>query len=178
MHFSESSVVLSVLVCELDSPSHRTHRTANESNGDDLAQEVLRQIRQHAYPTLPAPTHSIISPSNYYLPQEKRWICVDSAFVRPPQSTFLSPSLAPNVFNVGIQNGKSNYHFTSFESAVQNALHFLDNPAQRNIRIGDILFLLFVLFVVLLWFRCSLSITRTGHKKSLGNKKKATNRWT
>jgi hypothetical protein len=66
-----------------------------------------------------------------------------------------------NLFTVGIYNGKSNYHFTSIESSVQNALDFAkkENPnlkyqysKLKHLDLTEIIhnFILLIIFLVVL----------------------------
>jgi hypothetical protein len=72
----------------------------------------------------PNPDVVIISPN--VVKKKDKWINLDSAFVETTQATYLPDTSQKykNLHVVGILNGNSNYHFTSIESSVQNAIVF------------------------------------------------------
>jgi hypothetical protein len=164
---SPSAKVLSVLVTCLDIPSSRTGKTANDCNENELIQEVWYQLQQ-PLSSLPMYDLGIISPSNER--KDHCWINQDSAFLRTPQSEWIAFDALkqPNLSMIGIQNGQSQYHFTSFEAAMQNAMQnamaFLHTTASPLclpqitylIKISDVIYLsLFLLLLcgVLLIYR-------------------------
>lgn len=118
-----SKTVISTCITYLDKPSKFLHKTANQIEDKTiLIQEVFRQIKE-SYPKLPYPDNAFLSPTVFK--KEGEWKEEDSAFVMTDNNKFLLPrGKIQNLYNVGTQNGKSLYHFTSFESAVTNAISF------------------------------------------------------
>lgn len=124
--------VISTCITFTDRKSSFTNKTADESNSNEIYIEVLRQLKE-AFPDIPNPDRMIMSPQVYYDAKLKKWINIDTAFVVTTDSNQYLPfqsKLYPNLYNCGAQNGTSNYHFTSLETAVVNALNLyniLDN---------------------------------------------------
>ena len=118
-----SKTVISTCITYLDKPSKFLNKTANQiENTNILIEEVFRQIKE-AYPNLPPPDNAFLSPTVFK--NQGEWKDEDSAFVMTDNNKFLSPhGKIQNLYNVGTQNGKSLYNFTSFESAVTNAISF------------------------------------------------------
>ena len=116
MKFTSCETVISVAL---------TTYTGNDSK-ETLISETLAQLRE-SYPSLPAPDKSLVNPNNY---QCNGWKDLDSGYVRTPYK-LLDSMFVPftssfvNLSNVGTQNGKSDYVFTSIESAVSNAVSFV-----------------------------------------------------
>ena len=118
-----SLTVISTCVTRSETPSSWTKKTAHESSPLELKAEIFRQL-QISFPALPPPTQSLIDPLITYKSDLSRYVGIDSAFVSTPDHIFIPPqnTVWPRIFNVGTQNGFHTYNFTSFESAVQNAL--------------------------------------------------------
>jgi len=121
---NDYQTVISACITYTDRKSSVTNKTADESTMDEINNEVLRQLRE-SYPDLENPDRMITSPQVYYNDEQKKWINIDTAYVTtinyanlPFQSEQFS-----NLYNCGAQNGKSNYHFTSLETAVVNSLN-------------------------------------------------------
>lgn len=118
-----SKTVISTCVTKPKSISSVIGKTADECNQEEMIAEVFRQL-QIAFPDLPSATFSILDPHVYKTDSE--WVNTDSAYVETTKQQFLSQSgKISNLYNVGTQNGFSDYEFTSMESAVTNALTFL-----------------------------------------------------
>lgn len=62
----------------------------------------------------------------------------DQAFVLTPRG-YWPAELKCGIASVGCHNGKSSYHFTSMESAVQNALAYLGEPTVTPAHASDLL---------------------------------------
>jgi hypothetical protein len=56
-----------------------------------------------------------------------------------------------NVKSVGCHNGFSSYPFTSFECAVQNALHFTKNGIIKAFTLNDLILILIMIFVIIIF---------------------------
>jgi uncharacterized protein with NAD-binding domain and iron-sulfur cluster len=122
----EQSISKTVITCTFtytDTVSTFLNKTANESTQNEILSEGLRQLKE-AYPNLPDPTLSLLSPQMYYDNNSKKWICKDKAFIMSSKESFLPYTKnINNLYNVGTHNGKSKYKFTSMETAVSNAIN-------------------------------------------------------
>ena len=132
--------------------SEKTGKTADESNYGELLDEALRQL-MISFPDLPKPDKIILSPGVKRI--GNKWYSTDEAFVLTKNGYMDNRSkLINNLYNVGTQNGKSNYAFTSMESAVQNAVNLLQTEFGINygIRNGwtvnQLLIVLIVVFIM------------------------------
>jgi len=63
----------------------------------------------------------------------------DQAFMATAKKGYSGPVLKNGVITVGCHNGNSNYHFTSMESAVQNALAYLKMDVRSPWHASDVL---------------------------------------
>jgi len=141
MNFEDnrSQTVISTCITRIDSISKYTNKTANQTNDKyQLVDEVFRQLKL-SYPDLPPATYSILNPGVYRF--NNQWIETDTAFVSTKfqeyinNNQFLSLKNINNLNYVGTHNGNSNYYFTTLESALQNALYFLNTDKNLNIKI-------------------------------------------
>lgn len=163
MNFEDdrSKLVISTCITKTDTVSSFTGKTANQSNEDELKSEVFRQLKI-SFPNLPEPTYSIINP-NVKVENDK-WIEQDTAFIETYENKPLSAysKITSNLYQVGTQNGKSKYEFTSLESAITNAIVFANEVEletkkiikKRNmIEINDVIrFFILILIVVVFLF--------------------------
>jgi len=119
----ESKTVITTAVTINDKKSPNNKKTANECEPNELIDEIFLQLKE-AYPDLPMPTKSIISPGVYYDIHLKKWISKDTAFILTSNKGFLpfENNKIKNMYNLGTHNGKSFYKFTSMESSVSNAV--------------------------------------------------------
>lgn len=62
------------------------------------------------YGKLPSPYSAVISREN-------------RAYIKTPDAPYMKPQVTPRIYSVGTHNGKSHYDFTTFESALSNAIH-------------------------------------------------------
>lgn len=120
---TDSKTVISTAVTITDKKSKNNNKTADECTSQELVDEMFLQLKE-AYPDLPLPTISIISPGVKYDNINKKWISQDTAFILTSGKGFLpfQNSSIKNMFTLGTHNGKSFYKFTSLESAVSNAV--------------------------------------------------------
>lgn len=112
-----SKQCISICISMTDVPNE-FGKTVNDCSMTEIIDYVKKQLSM-----FPTPDKVIISP------QVKRsadkWINLDTAYVVTTEQKFLNyKSKYDNLFAVGIFNGNSSYHFTSIESAVQNAIFF------------------------------------------------------
>jgi predicted NAD/FAD-dependent oxidoreductase len=138
IELENSQTVISTAITFTDRKSNFTKKTANESNMNEIYDEVLRQLRL-SYPDLPKPDFMLTSPQVYRV--NDTWLNADTAFVSTPDKNQYLPfksSLFDNLYTCGAHNGKSNYHFTSMETAISNALYLFNiiepNGYKREIK--------------------------------------------
>lgn len=140
-YFGGDRTLISAGITKVDVPNDEGI-TARNATPEQLIKEVLKQLRE-SY-DLPEPDSAIIGSR----------IGQENAYVRNTKD----PSFLPfqlgvkNLYNVGTQNGKSQYVYTSMESAVVNAhalVHELE-PFSKKYPIIDAWTLNWVLVVVLL----------------------------
>jgi hypothetical protein len=95
-------------------------KTASEASHEELAQGILRVLSEN-YPILGKTRPSAVRIGS--LPNN------DSAYIENANVSnsdqFLPFKLAEGIYTVGVQNGKSDYKFTSLEAAVSNAMEFI-----------------------------------------------------
>jgi hypothetical protein len=123
-----SLTVFSACVTKLNTKSNTNGKTANECDEEELIKEIFNQIRKSYEPyILPPADFSIINPRMYQSTENpKQWKDADTAFaiVGNKDLKYASDNIK-GLYNVGTQNGNSEYIFTSFESAVNNAIGIL-----------------------------------------------------
>lgn len=125
-----SKVVISCVVTK-NEKSDFTNKTPNETkNKKDFIAEVFRQLKI-SYPNLPNAIFSLMT-QNYHNGEE--WIPLDTAFIKTKYGYMSNKSKFTNLFNCGVHNGNNKYSFTSFESAVCNAISLLHDliPKSKN----------------------------------------------
>lgn len=127
MDFSDepSKTVISITITFTDRKNEHG-KTVNECSKDEIIEYVKEQL-----PMFPNPDLVIISPT--VVKNKDKWINLDTAFVATTQATYLpdTSDKYTNLHTVGIFNGNSNYHFTSIESAVQNAIVFCQKEVKN-----------------------------------------------
>jgi hypothetical protein len=125
MNFEEinSKTVISAAVTLTDRKSPNTNKTADECTEQELVDEMFLQLKE-AYPDLPTPTTTIISPGVNFNHSKNKWVSNDTAYIMTSNMGYLpfNNNIISNMYNVGTHNGKSYYKFTSMESAVSNAV--------------------------------------------------------
>ena len=134
--------LISVGVTKVDSENSEG-LTARNATKDQLKAEVLKQLKE-SYPNIPDPDSIVVGS---YIGQE-------TAYVRNASD----PSFLPfelgikGLYNAGTQNGKSQYAYTSMESAVVNAhaLAHMIEPNSKRFQIINAWTLNGVLLVILL----------------------------
>lgn len=146
----QSKTVISALITK---PTEETHRM----NAKQLQDEVFNQLRV-SYPELPMPTLSILSPGVYK--ETGKWKTKDTAFMFSPAgyAPFKQTSTKyVGLYNVGTHNGKSEYAFTSMQSAMENAVYLLKDLGYPQLmqkytpnKLITLRRVLFILIIVLL----------------------------
>lgn len=126
----EAMHVVSVAATRRDVASPATGKTLKQTTrAREAAAEIVRQLR--AATGLPEPER-VTWPTPKHGDHE--------AFVAAAGTPFRGPQLAclRNALSVGCHNGRSSYNFTSFESAVQNALHAAGEPVDGALAVTDL----------------------------------------
>jgi hypothetical protein len=157
-----SKTVISCCILDVDRKSTYLNKTANEVSDEDiLKQEVFRQL-QLSFPNLPIPSISILNPRVYR--SNDKWISGDTGYIMSyNEHKFIDfqSKKYNNLFNLGTHNGKSFYHFTSFESAVTNAIYLGNKITNKQaikiskpleLRIIIIYLIIFILFLIFLYY--------------------------
>lgn len=134
--------VVSAAATRFHVPSPATGKTLAESSNEDAVQEIKRQLGlgedvRHAY-------------------VQGRY--VDQSFVAAAGRGYFAPQLVKGIDVVGCHNGRSTYHFTSMESAVQNALAYAGVPTQTAYTMGGVLSV--VLLIVILGVIVKMCLSR------------------
>lgn len=158
MNFEDqrSQLVISTCVTKTDTISSHIHKTANQCDQNELISEILRQLKI-SFPDLPDPSTALINPNVKYL--FDKWIEPDTAYIKTYNNTILSAyGTTKNLYQVGTQNGKSTYGFTTMESAVSNGITFTNEiepitrniiTVKKNIELND--YVRFILFIILIF---------------------------
>jgi hypothetical protein len=134
---SRSFTVISITITNTNNKSSFTNKTANESNKDELYEEVYRQLKE-IFINLIKPTDIVFNPNINNINSE--WIQEDSGFVTTIDDSFLESQSIQfnNLYNLGTQNGYNYYNFTSIETAISNSIkliHTLEPSTKTNISI-------------------------------------------
>lgn len=113
MQFSPSISVLSVAIT-------KPEKIPNNYTENDIKKELYNQLKL-IYPKLPYPTHFILGPQQ-------------SAFILTSEGGYASFNNQNNlnIYSVGTHLGFNNYAFTSFESAVENAIKTMNCILQKE----------------------------------------------
>lgn len=122
---NNDGVTISTCVTKQDTVSSVTGKTMQQSNEQELIEEVFRQLKL-SFPNIPIYDKAIVHPNVKYI--NNKWIEDDTAYVETYKYQFVKATHPEykGLYYVGSHNGNSNYNFTSFESAVTNALHALN----------------------------------------------------
>lgn len=123
---SSSSTVISTMATILDRKSSVINKTANQcSSKREVIDEMFRQLNKNFSGVLPAPTVAIMTPNIYYDKKEGEWESADTAYLAAVNTNPLPfySTKYDKLYTLGTHNGKSEYKFTSMESAVTNAMY-------------------------------------------------------
>ena len=155
MKFKErnSKTVISCNASYLDKKSKFLNKTANECKDKNVViYEIYRQLKE-IYPTLPIPTLAFIN--NYY--DNGKWKSAETAFIKTVNYNHLkNDKLSDNIYILGTHNGNAKVHFTSFESAVSNAIALInkiynkDYPIKKAFTIKDLIMLIIVFIIIII----------------------------
>ncbi len=143
-----SQTVISTLIT-IHSKSDFLNKTPDEINKKEIIiEEVFRQLKT-ALQELPRYSYAVMS-QNYH--NGEKWIPLHTAFMTTKYGYLNNRSnIYKNLFNCGVQNGKSSYSFTSLESSVVNAVELLyeiEPDIKNKIKIKEAITLRFVLFII------------------------------
>ena len=146
-----SKTVISCTITISDKKSLYLNKTANECNKDEILNETFRQLKE-SFPNLQTPDLSLLSPEMYY--DNNKWNTTGNAFILSTNTKFLPfKSSIKNLYNVGSQNGQSDYSFTSMESAVSNAItlaHILDPDCKKKFKIQKLFKLKYLILIIMI----------------------------
>lgn len=145
---NRSLTVISAVITNTDIKSKFTNKTANESSKNELINETFRQLNYSFNNTLPTATDTVMSPNIYYYHDGLgeyhninygKWTSYDTAYI-DTNNIYINfqSNQFNNLYNLGTHNGKSNYSFTSMESAITNAIkliHTLEPSTINKIKI-------------------------------------------
>jgi len=155
----QSKTVISAAITLTDRISSHIGKTANQCiDTVELIDETLAQLRL-AFPSLPVPDMTLISPGVYYDEISKKYKCKDTAFISTSGQPFMpyQSSSIRNLYTVGTHTGKHTYSFTSMESAVSNSValaHIFYTPTKQHYKLKSVV--TFAEIVRLLIFLCIL----------------------
>jgi protoporphyrinogen oxidase len=137
MDFSKSGseVVITVAITKPEAISQLTGKTPHQSNREEILTETFRQMAE-IFPQLAQqpPDYQVLSPG-VFKNDVDMWETKDSAFMLTPDAKYLpnrQSTQYPNLYSVGTHNGKSTYHFTSLEAAVENAVDLAHHLAPQS----------------------------------------------
>jgi hypothetical protein len=147
---TRSKIVISSLIT-MQNKSDYLDKTPNEiSNQEVLINEVFRQLKT-ILGDIPMYDEAIMSQNIY---NGKEWVPLHTAFMTTTKGYLPCRSnLYRNLYNCGVQNGKSDYVFTSMESSVVNAIELvyeLVPESKGSVRIRTPITFRFVLFLVII----------------------------
>lgn len=118
-YFQSEGTLISCCISRLDQIGFNG-KTANSCTEEELKHEVVQQLSDVINNI--QPDQFVISPQAYY---DGEWKVTDTAHMITPDNINIkfpfNDPLYPGLFSVGTHNGYSTYHYTTAESAVQNA---------------------------------------------------------
>ena len=127
MTFKEknSKTVLSLTLTRSEKVSKRIGKTVHQCTFNEIVDETYLELKELYGDNFEYPTVALLSPGVKYDNILKKWISYDSAFINSAnyKSLNFQNKFINNMYNLGTQNGKSLYKFTSLESAVSNAVY-------------------------------------------------------
>jgi hypothetical protein len=158
---SRSKLVISTCVTKTDTISSYINKTANQCNLNELKQEIFRQLKI-SFPNLPNPSNIGIGTNVKYL--NNKWDESDTAFIKTFENQTLSAfsNVTNNLYQVGTQNGNSNYGFTTMESSITNAIVFANTIEPKTqtiitktnlIELNDVIKIILFVIILLLFIK-------------------------
>lgn len=165
---SQSKTVITCTITYTNIVSSNIGKTANQcATAQEVINEAFTQLKQ-AFPNLPDPTVSLLSPEMSYNSAVGKWETTGKAFVTSSDEGYLPFSgKIPNLFNLGTQNGEQTYKFTSLESAVTNSIvlaHTLDPELRKVYKLESLFsfsrFIWVILLVIILIIIYTVAINK------------------
>jgi hypothetical protein len=158
-----SVTVISAAITVLNK-SEYLNKTPNEvDNSSELIKEVYRQLKT-VLPNIPEYDQAVMSQNRY---DGEKWVPLHTAFMTTKHGYIgFRSDLYRNLYNCGVQNGKSTYSFTSLESSVINAIELLYEfvpESKKDIRIREATtfrFVWFVMIILISTLLCALFLVR------------------
>jgi hypothetical protein len=152
-YMTDSSKVFSVTCMYLNRKSSVIGKTINEmENTEEILEEMFRQLKQ-TYPELPTPMRMILSPTAYR--EGGVWKERDSAYIHTVEGDYMEspvPGIG-GVYQIGTQNGKSGFAYTTLESAVTNSIAWYNKEERGEIQIkSSVSVYAFVWLIVIVYF--------------------------
>jgi hypothetical protein len=88
-----------------------------------IMEEIYQQLRE-VYPELPPPEIRVLSPTAYHTPEG--WKERDSGYIHTVSDLYLKAGAegVSGLYQIGTQNGKSSFAYTTMEAAVTNAVEW------------------------------------------------------
>lgn len=143
-----SKTVISTLITKPNKSDYLNKTPDEIFDKNIIIKEVFRQLKL-VLSELPDYDNAIMS-QNYH--NGKNWIPLHTAFMTTKLGYLdFHSNIYKNLFNCGVQNGKSSYSFTSLESAVVNSIELLYElipESKSSIKIKNALTLRFVLLII------------------------------
>jgi hypothetical protein len=150
----DSTYVFSVTCMYLNRKSSVTGKSINElENTQEILQEMFRQLKQ-SYPELPVPNRMILSPTAYR--EGGEWKERDSAYIHTVEGEYMDYSVPGigGLYQIGTQNGNSNFAYTTLEAAVTNSMVWYNKeergrvPIQSGVSIYRLVWTVVIVYVV------------------------------
>jgi hypothetical protein len=170
MEFDEktSQTVISASISRMDVKSSFLNKTANECSEEELINETLRQLKISIKPTV-----SIMYPNVYKDPVANIWKNKDTAFFNTAteEDVYFKSDKYKNLYTIGTHNKGSSYYFTSFESAVSNAIVAFNNLNDKEVKleidkpIGIIMIIYYFLIIIISYFLIKLITKKIFYNK-------------
>ena len=129
------SEVGTIISCNISIPENKSkylNKTAHECTKSQLIEETFRQIKD----TFNLPIYDYAFIHKNVIRIESKYINTDTAYNKHKNITFdTHSSNFDNIYSVGTHNGKSNYNFTTMESAIINAIEFYNDISKNKIKL-------------------------------------------
>jgi hypothetical protein len=127
--------VVSAAASLFDVPSPVTGKTLKESSETEAAEEIRRQL------------FGDLTPEYSYLTGKYN----DQSFFATAGQGYVPQELPEGIDTVGCHNGRSSYHFTSMESAVQNALAYVGRKRLRIWHASDYIRCVVIIIIIIVF---------------------------
>ena len=140
----ESKTVISCCITKPESKSRNINKRIDECSEEEIKKEVFRQLKED-YPDLEEADEVIISPGEYKEKKSGKWKTKDHAYFETKEAEEYRKKIKyknKNIYTVGTQNGKSEYAFTTMESAVINGIklvHEIIPESEREYKIERVI---------------------------------------